>query len=469
MATVGTDQSRGRRELSIGGLVAVIGGLAGVAAELRYGALHSQFGAWARWLLFAGAISLSVWGLKEMVAAWWPGRVAQRGRRRRNRFMLPVEGQIYGLIMFVLFCGSSIGRSNTLLLVFALMAGPFIMNGWITFSMLKRLSVRRAIPPRVMAGEPFSVELEVSNPKWWLSAWLMNVRDRVGNGREELHPEVLFTRIPRRGRETGRYQLRLSQRGRYSFGQIQINSRFPLGLVERGLVLRCPAEILVYPRIGRFTATWRRQLLTATQLVSQAHPRGGSYDDDFHRIREYRPGDDPRAIHWRTSARRDELMVREFRESRDRHLILLLDLYLPASPTELQRQNLEFAISLAATMFHEQLASSRGTDVYFAANGPNIQEWQGSSQHGGREQFLDLMALLRPSSQARMEALVEAARREQTPHSRTVLITSLHSRAAQWDAALAHRQAGGDPYLTVEPPQLIVADPEELASVFSMM
>ncbi|MGD9856472.1 MAG: DUF58 domain-containing protein [Planctomycetaceae bacterium] len=449
-------------------MTAVIGGLAGIAAELRYGALHAQFGPWGRGLLFVLAISLSVWGLKEMIAAWWPGSVPRRSFSRRNRFMLPVEGQVYGLIMFVLFCGSSVGRSNTLLLVFALMAGPFIMNGWITFSMLKRLSVRRTIPQRVMAGEPFSVELELTNPKWWLNAWLMNVRDKVGNGREELQPEVLFTRIPRRGRETGRYQLRLSQRGRYSFGRIQINTRFPLGLVERGLVLKNPAEILVYPRIGRFTSSWRRQLQTATQLVSQAHPRGGSYDDDFHRIREYRPGDDPRAIHWRTSARRDELMVREFRESRDRHLILLLDLFLPPSPTEMQRQRFEFAISLAATMFHEQMLNSRGTDICFAANGAAVQEWSGSAQHGGREQFLDLLALLRPSSHAEMEALLRVALREQTPHSRTVLITSVRSRVAQWDLAQANLRQKGGQFTMAEPPQLITADPEELAGIFSL-
>ncbi len=442
-------------------------GLALVAVELRYGTLLVWGGLLAHGLTLLAAVTLSVWGLKEIITGWWPGAMPRKAPARRNRFLLPAEGWVYGVIMIVLCAGSAIGNSNTLLLVFALMAGPFIMNGWITFAMLKKLNVRRTVPPRMMAGEPFSVELELINPKWWLSAWLMSVRDKVGNGREELNPEVLFTRIPRRGRETGRYQLRLSQRGRYSFGPIQINSRFPLGLVERGLVLADTAEMLVYPRIGRFTASWRRQLLTATQLVSHAQPRGGSFDDEFHRIREYRPGDDPRAIHWRTSARRNELMVREFRESRDRNLILLLDMFLPERPTEAQRQRLEFAISVAATIYNDQMLSSRDTTVFFAANCDPFREWDGSSHRGGRDELLDLLALLQPCNRAGLQGLLDVVRRQQTPHSRAVLITTSPARAEQWDTAQAGHRGNGQAYLATEAPQLVVADPDALAGIFS--
>ncbi|MBX3439689.1 MAG: DUF58 domain-containing protein [Planctomycetaceae bacterium] len=457
-----------RRHLSVGGIAAMTFGFAVLAAEFRYGVFRAQAGDWARLLVGFAAIVVAAWGLKELIRGWWPGLKLRSGLSRRNRFMLPVEGQVYCLIMVVLFCGSSIGRSNTLLLVFALMAGPFIVNGGITYLMLKKLTVRRTLPRRVMAGEPFSIELELINPKRWWSAWLMSVRDRVGNGREELQPEVLFTRVARRSQETGRYQLRLSQRGRYEFGPLQINSRFPLGLVERGLILSSAAEILVYPRIGRFTSSWRKQLLTATQLVSQAQPRGVRFDDDFHRIREYRPGDDPRAIHWRTSARRDELMVREFRESRDRHLILLLDMHLPPQPTEAQRQRLEFALSLAATIYHDQLQSSRGTDVHFAANSAPFQEWSGTSRIGRRDEFLDLLALLNPGRSAEMKSLFDVALREQTPHSRIVLITPEASRAEQWDVAQSLPRSNGDQAVAIEPPQLIVADPKQLAGIFSL-
>lgn len=54
---------------------------------------------------------------------WW----------RRFRVYIPREGIGYLLIMAVLFVGSSLTQSNMLLLVFAAMAGPFVVNGWLTW------------------------------------------------------------------------------------------------------------------------------------------------------------------------------------------------------------------------------------------------------------------------------------------------------------------------------------------------
>src|SRR5690606_37164541 len=98
------------------------------------------------------------------------------------------------------------------------------------------------------------------------------------------------------------------------------------GLVERGLVLDVPGQILVSPRLGRLTSRWRHEHQTATELAHERKPRRGAFDDEFHRLREYRTGDSPQSIHWRTSARRNELMVREYHQSRDRHLVVILDL-----------------------------------------------------------------------------------------------------------------------------------------------
>ncbi len=285
-----------RRNIAWHGLASMLLGLALIALELRYSLLLTSSGSFGRAAMLILGTILSVFGLKELIAGWWPGLRSRRSAQLiRHRFMLPVEGQVYAVIMTVLFAGSLLGRSNMLLLVFSMMAGPFVLNGGIVYSMLNRLVVRRSLPQRVMAGEPFSVEIALRNPKRWLSVWLMAVRDQVDNGRERLHPEVLFMRVPRRSERAGRYQLRLSQRGRYQFGPVQVNSRFPLGLVERGLVLAEAGQVLVYPRIGRLSTGWRRKLVNATELVTQSRSHVGAFDDDFHRIREYRPGDDPRA------------------------------------------------------------------------------------------------------------------------------------------------------------------------------
>lgn len=442
-------------------------GMSLMAMEWRYQLLTDRIGIGGRWLVFVTGGWLSVWGLKDVIAAAWPELGNRHRWPRRHRFLMPVEGFIYVVVMVVLFVGSLLGHSNPLMLMFALLAGPFIVSGGRTFSMLRGLSVKRVVPPRVMAGEPFSVEVQLKNPKRWVSAWLMTVRDRVDNSREFLNPEILFIRVRTRSTETGRYQLKLSQRGQYKFGPLQVNSRFPLGLVERGLILAESDTILVYPPIGRMSSGWRRRLQTANQLVAHARARVGSFHDDFHRIREYRSGDEPRSIHWRTTARRNELMVREYRESRDRHLIVLLDAWLPDRPTFQQRARLEYAISLAATMTLDHSRNGRGSDVFFAVHGTTLREWGGSTRTKDIDLLLDLLALVQPSNAADPTLLVQTARRERTPHTRTILVTPFAERIeteawAAMDADIALSSSWSDP------PQVIVADPNELGEIFSL-
>ncbi|MEZ6146445.1 MAG: hypothetical protein R3B91_13740 [Planctomycetaceae bacterium] len=66
----------------------------------------------ARAVLVVMAVGLSVWGLKELIAYQWSETVRRPVRARSNRFMMPVEGMIYCVIMLVLLSGSVIGRSQ---------------------------------------------------------------------------------------------------------------------------------------------------------------------------------------------------------------------------------------------------------------------------------------------------------------------------------------------------------------------
>ena len=71
---------------------------------------------------------------------------------------------------------------------------------------------------------------------------------------------------------------------------------------------------------------------------------------DVRGLRPYRPGDPIRGIHWRSSARRGELMVREYDAAPSPELILVVEPWLPVEPSGADRANLEAALSLAVTV-----------------------------------------------------------------------------------------------------------------------
>jgi uncharacterized protein (DUF58 family) len=405
--TVAPAHAPRRSRISLGGLAVIAIGVAIITGEVSSRFMQRRLGLTGHIVTLGCAGYFVLWGLKEVATAAWP----RFGNRRlvRYRFRLPMEGRVFLVMLCVLFIGSLLGRSNSLLLVFCSLAGPFVINGFLIFAMLQRLTVTRDAPQRMMAGECVAVEVQLTNRKRVLPSWMMSVRDRAETIDEVVEPEVLFVHVPRGGTQVSAYQLSLASRGRATLGPVEIHSRFPLGIVDRGLQFDLPAQILVYPRIGRLTHSWRR-LTETTHTSSQSARQSSHQADTFHTMRDYHSGDDPRTIHWRTSARRNELMVREFRDQRDTPVVLLLDGWRPASAKP-RDPAMELAISFAATVCVHQLHASRDAPVALAATGKAWFEWNEISKRQPLEDVLDGLALLETSPQADWKRLVEFAMR----------------------------------------------------------
>ncbi len=427
--------------LLLSGLAMAIGmGL--LLVELTTGLFHRSLPKVLLWFVYLGLLLVSVWGMKswielqsELWSRWRPAipllnrRHSKAPAQSHNLFRLPAEGQIYVLMLAIMLLGALFGKTNTLMLIFALMAGPFIVNGGITFGMTRRLDLARALPRRIMLGEPASVDITLWNRKRFVSSCLISVEDRIIGPRELLNGKLMFALIPARRTRTGRYQVRFMQRGLYQFGPARVTSRFPLGIVERGRQIETYDEVLVYPRIGYLANWWLRRLTDGNEASRTAQGQSGAHHDEFHRIREYRQGDELRSIHWKTSARRNELMVREYRPNRDRRLLLVLDLWQPA---QLQRESLirqhrervELAVSLAATLGWTYLQECGSQQLDYIGFGDERREWLGSQRQQSSEQFLDQLALAEPGASPDLEHLEAEIHSRQSGSTRCVLITT---------------------------------------------
>ncbi len=343
-----------------------------------------------------------------------------------HRSGIPAEGIVYLLIMGVLFTGAMLTRQNTLLLVFAMMVGPFIVNGSLAFGMLRAARMVRSAPQRAMAGELFGVELGLSNRHSLLSTRMMSVRDEIVHDLEALSVEVLFARVGPRAEQVGHYQLRLVHRGRYRLGPLLVSSRFPLGLVERSRLFAIPGEVLVYPRIGRLTPLWKGRSQGATELVARPQSRAGVFHDEFHRLREFRTGDNPRDIHWRTSARRGELILREYQQNRDLNLAVVLELWRPPVrlPAPENIDLIERTLSFALTLLIEHGRECRDGTLSLAASGTTTLRWEGQASAVSLESLFDGLALLEAGIAGDTSLLLYETLHRTTASTQIVLLTT---------------------------------------------
>jgi len=131
----------------------------------------------------------------------------------------------------------------------------------------------------------------------------------------------------------------------------------PLHLLRRRVLWTEPVDLFVHPRtvvLGSSAAGFIRDLegMPTTELSSA--------DVSFHALRDYVPGDDRRHIHWKTTARTNKLMVRQFEETRRAHLAIALSINTDEYDSE---PEFEMAISVAASIGRQAISEQRDLDV----------------------------------------------------------------------------------------------------------
>lgn len=147
------------------------------------------------------------------------------------------------------------------------------------------------------------------------------------------------------------------RRGIVQLGPVRSVQADPVGAVSRQKELTEQLELYIHPRIthvqgGAIGFLKDVEGITTTNLSSS--------DVSFHALREYRPGDDRRAVHWKTSARTGKIMVRQFEETMRAHLVLLLS---TLESDYSSADDFELAVSVVGSLGVSSLREERQVSV----------------------------------------------------------------------------------------------------------
>jgi uncharacterized protein (DUF58 family) len=277
---------------------------------------------------------------------WLISWLVPEGPPRRWRWWLPGEGRCWLLLTAMLTTIGMVKGINLLLLFGYLMLVILALNAVAVGRRLPRLTLRRRVEEPVFAGSACTVQLDVTGK-----------RPVRGLRLEDIGPDhdPVGWFLPRVGSEevTLRASTIYYHRGRSAGGELAVVRGYPFGLVYRRVSLASTAGVVVLPRLGWVHPGRLRQFLRHASpqddCVRRHRPqRHPSAQAEFHGLRPWRAGDSPRTIHWRTSARCGELMVREFEDEPSDNLILVFDPALVQDSTAVDR--FEEAVSLAATI-----------------------------------------------------------------------------------------------------------------------
>jgi uncharacterized protein (DUF58 family) len=317
---------------------------------------------------------------------------------------------------FLLLIGWFRNINLLVLLGYLLVAIP-LLNLAGAVQMLRGLRARRRIAQPVYAGVPCTASVHVAATR---GRTRLGVRIEDAGSSHRL--KWFAARLDGEG-QSFRGQVVLPRRGRYAWGPLAATSGYPFGLVHRRKILLPAEEVIVLPRLGRLHRGLFRRLLWSRSADAERQRRQPRFhpaaQDQFHGLRPFRTGDNPRAVHWRTSARRGEWMVREFEDLPGDNLLLVFD---PAP-----HDCFESAVSLAATIAMEW-RTDRGGRLILAVAGPDPAVLDGPCGPVHTRRVLERLAVVEPSSAPADGVLLQ--RLADAPGAGVVVVSAGRSRLA---------------------------------------
>lgn len=249
---------------------------------------------------------------------------ARRWRGRRLPVRLTRRGWAVALVAVSIFAaGAAFDRREGFVVAMFLVA---LLSVAIVFVAVRRagLTVSRRLPSDILSvGEDASVMLDVRIDTWdsSISRWRDVVP--VSFGRTPVGDAQALSSASVAGSVRATYRVRPQQRGEFALGPLVVTREDPFGLVSAERSSTGLSEVVVTPRVFPLV---RSELIQASGEGARHEHRMSSHPRVDELIaREYRSGDPMRRIHWRATARRGELMVRQEEQEVDPAVVLLLD------------------------------------------------------------------------------------------------------------------------------------------------
>jgi uncharacterized protein (DUF58 family) len=219
-------------------------------------------------------------------------------------------------------------QAGWLFVLAACIAGSLVAGMILPVRMVRGLQVRRRGPAEVHQNDEVLVELTVENRS-------RGMRLGVVVDDPSFEPTTMAFPALRSGDRVEITSLRRAgRRGLQGTEPVTVRSSAPFGVGERRrkiAIIGATSETLVLPAVIPLGPLTFVRPAATNHLALHSAPRRG-HGPEYFGIREYRPGDSMRHVHWPSTARTDTVMVREFEEEQTHRLAIVIDASWDADP-----------------------------------------------------------------------------------------------------------------------------------------
>ena len=308
----------------------------------------------------------------SIVVAWL--REAWRQIRAWRRFYFTSGGLAFTVgTLLVGFAAMNTGN-NLLYLLLGSMIGFIVVSSWLSEQAIRDLQVERHRTHPVTVGREFRIAYTVWNQKRVLPSLAVEIVEAGLPGRAFVAHVAPGARVEARSSNS------FVRRGIYPLSTVTLSTSFPFGMFRKERDIELPGEAMVWPRTDRRV---RPPTGGSGRLARSGSTRAGARGTrgEYRSLRDYRAGDDPRDIHWKSSARLRTPVLREYEQDGAETSWICLD--TRGRPDEAAEVAIEVAAALAAR------ATNEGRRFAFWSSEAALDPGEGPGQ---LERVLDVLA-----------------------------------------------------------------------------
>jgi uncharacterized protein (DUF58 family) len=280
------------------------------------------------------------------------------------------------------------------------------------------LRAARTWPPLLVQGAPSRIEVRFTGDRFLR----LIAREALHPGLAA-HPLRTEIRLDKGHAATWSYDLLPRRRGTHAVGPLTVRVLGPWGLAWAQRDLLAGEPVRVFPQVRWEGRVGRLLMLAQRRELGLAPMRLRGLGGETYGLKEYRPGDSPSKIHWKSTARHGRLIAREETWERGRRLVILLDCARAMTSVQDERSKLDHA--LAAALALARVAASRSDKVRILAFSDRVERSVKVEPRGLSRVYSALFDLEARHTEPAFVALPELVAGIERRRSTVVLFTSV--------------------------------------------
>ena len=270
-------------------------------------------------------------------------REAWKKLRGWRRIRFTMGGGLFSAGSLVLGYAAINTGNNLLYLLFGAMLGFIALSGWLSERTLRQLEIRRHTPRGITVEKPIRLTYYATNRKRLFPTLAVYLAE------EGLAQPAFIGRVGAGDSVEVGSENHFVQRGVYPLETLTLSTAFPFGLFTKKRDIPLPGELVIWPRTDRPVRLPAPSGGRGRPQFSDSSGGAPGARGEYRGLREYRVGDDPRDIHWRTTAKMGTPVTREY--DRDTTDTVRICLDTRGDPGDEAEAAIEVAAALAAQAY----------------------------------------------------------------------------------------------------------------------